>query len=167
MLLTPPPPPAHVRAVAAAEVALALGVPWLARRLASEVLAVRPADARALAVFASVSELPRRHVAATGAARSRSAVHVNRRVVRAYRSAVAPHLNEQEARIAIEGVLRYGHSRATPSRRHRGEPLAPGSWIVRHHQRPAVAIVVRGGCAISLRVNGRTILPDPRNERLR
>lgn len=160
MLLAPAPQPRPVRDVAAAEIALALGLPWRASDLARRALGPRPDDTRALAVLAAID---RGHEDADPP--NRLPAHgtlIGDRVTRAYRSAVAPELTHDEARAALEGLLLTGHARPTASRRHRGEPLPRGGTVVVHHRRPEVALVVRGGRAISLRVNGRTVVPGAR-----
>ena len=166
MLLAPPSQPPCRRDVAAAEVALALRLPWTARRLAAGVLAARPSDARALAVMAALGG--NEHGTEAGvAAVTRTGLQIGMRITNAYRTAVAPDLTEEEARLAIEGIVRQGHTRAAASRRHRGEPLPTGSRIVVHHRRPRLAVVLRGARVISLRLDGRTILPAATSSRER
>jgi len=156
MLLAPPPELPHAREAAAAEVALTFGLPWLAADLAHRVPARRPGDARAGAVIAGLDARPDSDRSTTPA-RSKGTPVVTARLTAAFRRAVAPELSQSEARTAIEGLLRNGRARANMSRRHRGERLYPGSRIVVHHRRPDIAIVVRRGQAVGLRLRGRTI----------
>lgn len=144
--LASPPLPEPVRAAAAAEIAVELGRPWLARALAARALSADPACHRALVVHErlhGVGFAPRRHLTSDIGA--------------ALVAGVLPDVSRAEAAAIVVAILEHGHSRARPSHRHRGEPLRAGSRLVVHHALPDVAIVVRARRAIGVRLRGQTI----------
>lgn len=142
------------RAAAAGEVALILGRLWDARKLAGEALAADPGCARALALYA---KLDRWHAASSARTVDRPPGRIPSNVAESYRSRVDPSLSHAEATAAVAAIMAHGRRRPRASRRHRGEPLRPGSLIVVHHSRPDVAIVMRNGRATGLRLRGRTV----------
>jgi len=136
--------PRSVRAAAAAEIALELGRPWLARDLVARALSEDPACERALAVGYRVRS--------SGSSRSASSA-----VVGALRAVAVPEASRAETAAVLAAILEHGHARVRPSRRHRGEPLRAGSRLIVHHALADVAIVVRGRRPIGVRLRGRPI----------
>lgn len=125
--------------VAEAEIAAALGKRLHARTLVAAALALDPASDRCRKLFQEL-EVPRRLHRV-----KRSKRPISGRQIAALRDAEWPSLTDSEVETIVEALLECGRRRTRATRRLGRRSIAAGAVLVRHHARPDVGLIVRGG----------------------